>query len=418
MKFSHKRIILLQKDESVVTTKKTIQKLWSTGALNKSKWVLIPIASTLCSYIAVDGDSFIGRPIAAASVRYHMQLMRVLYSRGETPETKVVYDYYPTAIECQSVEELYNVLVQVGIFRYWQAANGSGDYLDEMWYLAVTEIEVTSYDDSGKVIDKFHSMMKVDRNVPFEYDIYGELWKNICIHYSLMDYDTENFMQNLVISGSKGEYHWYLHRIPLQHYDNVDYVGIGCAYTKTFTLLSVKDYITAMDIQSVNFFIMPLNLIGYEQQLPELLTPAHALDIPKYSFSRSSADDYSDILTELEHQFGGSIHEIFSFTIYDPDDVVLALEFSQFNLRIYHEGIKSYQCSMRDANDVDACALSTTVLAEYILNLEFGETYPTDQSCQMSIVTDVYEDNVIRLDEILYLIHLKRDEVKNRILLK
>lgn len=409
-----RKLILLRRDKSVKFTKKKLAQVIAKGMLSGVEWVLIPIYRTGCSYIAVAADTLLIQQFKMAHIKFHLmykEIGRAGHNYNE-PEENTLYDYYVTEMSAYTQEELYQVLYQVGVFRYIQEFYSKSDYVDTFWYMSMDDISVELYDGKGKVFDHFEFRQSTDGcdDVPFNYSRFGELCRMMAHHFGLIGPDDELVLHNISINYNerRGGYTWKVHKEPVQLFSNVAYVGVANAHTKSFTLLTDDEYDQSLRMQNGQLFVVPICLYDYEKEvLPSGMALCHQYNIPKYRFGEWNGgyDPTEDFLDTLYHYYGSAAGEIYGMDFYDAEEMMLLIDNLYFVMQVYTEGAKISgirDCNLDDIQSLSACS---NCVVELIVHLDSPKGNPSDND--LIIVTDYYEDYPPDMKRVSYLLQLE-----------
>lgn len=396
-----KTILLCRNDGRLMETKMSISKLIEGNHLHRVKWVLIPIYRCAQTYISVEGTQFLDRQISSARVRFHLIFREINPHSGIPSNDLPKYDYYPTSIDVYSYEDLYQLIYQIGVFRYIQELYGYGDGKDPFWYMTVEDIEITLYNNSQQV-DHFtyrqHSEKDID--VPFQYSSFGDLCKALFKHFGIADANEEMVFHNMAIeraSKKSDQNLWRISKGPIQLFDKVRMIGIGNPKTKSYTFLTMDVYDQILRLKNAQVFLTPLGFAHCKpQSIVEYLSTAHKYELPKYEFTSMAQDDYAN--NRVYHDLSNYITEVFSIMVYDAEDVVLLIENLSFLMQIYYEGAKIENAIVEETDDLNSMMYKATVFCEIVVDTETDNGVPSDES--LHITTDFFEDDLPKVTEI------------------
>jgi hypothetical protein len=422
-----RKIWLLGKDRKVSSSKKTIAQLRDALRLDDAQWVLIPIAQTSTTYIAVDGDAILMRKFARAEIRYHMQLKSTVgrYRKGEDRTERLQRDYYTSSITALTHEELYNALYNVLVFGYIKDMI-SGDAIDSYPFLDVVEMEVSLYDEKGRILETFNANDKNLSSIedsPFYISRTSALCGRVANHFGLIYADQWLTAPNLYFKSWGKLVKWYEATAVIDLYSDISHVLISNPYTKSFSMMTDDEYDAALRIRSINAFITPLAVMdsgATGTNNSRYLSVANAYDLPKYYFEENRYYGATeDMTSRIYHDFGPSAMEIFSYCINDSEDVMTFLDNISFVLKVYHEAGKDWALSnyctvesddeeMQIMQDMDR---RCTVLGNFSLEYMDAGDAPVEDG-MLTIYTDIYEDYLPNLKEVCYLLLLEEKESK------
>lgn len=411
MSKKRRRVIILNRDHTVVRRKKTIRELIQAGKLDKAKWVLIPIMSTSCTYLAVDRDTLLAQQFSTATIRFHLNF-RVINGyrkdgKSSLEKDEVRYDYYTTSMTANTPEELYQALYQVGAYRYIQELFSTSDYADEFWYISVEDMEIALYDERGKTIDHFqfsqHSESSED--IPFLYSRFADLARAMSTHFGLIGPEDDMVLHNLYMEHKNGTLMWRQSSTPVDLTSNMRWIGVGNAKSKSFTVLNRDEYDQCLRMGNGAAFMTPISLYDYTNSF-FYLPVCHAFSLPKYSFDTSFIDgeDNDSGLAVFEF-FGPSVYDTFGFTIYDAEDIILLLDNCKTFMQIYQEGSKIILADYADRDDIENLNLEATVFLQVTIGLENNRGTPADYN--LIIYSDAFEDYPPNIKEVAYILQLE-----------
>lgn len=406
-----RKVIILNRDHTVVRRKKPIRELIKTGKLDKAEWVLIPIMSTSCTYLAVDRDTLLTQQFFTATIRFHLnfRVINGYRKNGESSLEKdeVRYDYYTTTMLATTPEELYQVLYQVGAYRYIQELFSTSDYADEFWYISVEDMEISLYNDRGKVIDhfQFNQHSEESDDVPFLYSRFADLARAMSTHFGLISPEDDMVLQNLYLEYKNGTMMWKQCNTPQDLTSNMRWIGVGNAKSKSFTVLNRDEYDQCLRMGNGAAFMTPISLYDFTNSFL-YLPVCNAFSLPKYSFDTSFTDgEDTDAGLAVFEFFGPSIYDTFGFTIYDAEDIILLLDNCKTFLQVYQEGSKIIlgECVNRD--DIEHLNLEATTFLQITIGLENNRGTPADYN--LIIYSDAFEDYIPNIKEVAYILQLE-----------
>lgn len=415
-----RRLILLNKDRTVSMSKKTVEELRAKGKLNGVKWVLIPIQCTSSTYIAVSSDTILTQIFDHANIRFHLQLGYNTFSfdpYDDNRDSNVLYDYNTVTMNVETIEELYNALYNAMGYRFCRECAGVMEHPDyAAWYIGVLDMEVVQY-KNGKIVDSFYvESEKNAADIPFDLRLDDVVCDTITSHFGLYASIDNRIAPTLAIRSYKGILQWEVTTSNVKMVSNLTHILIGVAFSSSFVVLTAKEYDSALIMNSLSSYISPIALDALSAtEAKRYLAIAHTYDIPKYTFENVKVGNTmmyncsEDFTESLFTDFTGSIPEIFSYDIYDPQDIIVYLEHLPFLLKMHHEGMKATLAAELN-KDIMEMHMKCTVFVHMQVCLEFHPNHPSSSNSLLHMFTDAFEDSIPNIEEVCYLLHLLEKE--------
>lgn len=415
-----RKIILLERNHDVQFSKKSIKHLLAKDKLAKTRWVLIPIEQTSATYIGVDASKIIERPFETAIIRYHLQFKRGLKAPSETAEitedgVSVAYDYMTTTIAATTVEELYQGIYNMLILKYIRTLTDGSNDSDESWFMDVEDVSVKFLDGNGEVTETFQVRHRDYFKDGSDLSASNQLYWKICEWFGLFcpeakwktDTYTWETCSNLTFELSPRGLIWVEHRGSIELFQRVKYVGIMSADTRSFILLTDKEYDQIPRIHDSAVFITPINLYDASNSIP-YLPICSMYGLPKYEFYPDLADNgYDDSGPDmLYNDFASRVYDILTFYIYGCEDTAIFLDNIFYILQVLFEGCKIWTASCVGRDDIENMNTECTVY----LNIAIEMVQDSPAELSLTIHTDVFEDYLPNIKEVTYLLQLEEHE--------
>lgn len=403
-----RKIYLLNQNHDVIKSKSTIAQLKREGALDRTEWVLIPIRNTSATYIAVDATTILSQNFDYADVRFHMKMKDLYRADKNDPREITLYDYYTTTLHADTIEELYNALYNVMVFRYIKELFGDTDSVDTFWFIDVADLEISLFKNQKRIKHFYVEAEKCADEVPFEYSATDEMSARIAQYFGLKSADSWITMANIYFKKDKKGLKWYETNKPVDLFSDVYAILDSNPFAKSFVMLRADAYDAALRMHNAMLYITPVALSGDTIDY-DVLPIASAYGLSKYEFNDGKyADDNADAALQIYHDYSpGNIPEIFSFDIKDESGIMFMLDNLTYIMQVYLEGIKVWMSDIDNRDDLQYYQHRATLVANMIIDLESAKGHPSDN--QLVIYTDPYEDYPPNLAEVCYLLELQEN---------
>lgn len=417
-----RKIILLEKNHDVIFSKKGIRHLVAKNKLTTTRWVLIPIQETSATYIGVDASKILERPFTTAVIRYHLQYkrgMKVIPDGAQLTEdgVSIAYDYLTTTIAATTVEELYQAIYNMMVLKYIRTLTDGSNDSDESWFMDVEDISVSFLDKENQLIDKFQVRHRDYFKKGTDFHASNQVYWEICEYFGLFlpanrwknDDIIWETCSNLTFEIKGDRLVWVEHRGNITLFQRIKYVGIMSADTRSFILLTDKEYDQIPRIHDAAVFVTPITL--YESTHSYTYLPiCSTYGMPKYEFypdiANNSLEDSGPDM--LYNDFASRVYDILTFYIYGCEDTAIFLDNVFYVLQVLFEGCKIWTASCAGRDDIENMSTECTVYLN--ISIEMVEDSPAE--CSLTIHTDVYEDYLPNLKEVTYLLQLQEGDRK------
>lgn len=427
-----RKLFLLHKDHTVSTSHKSIAKLRSKGKLSGVKWIMIPIAATSATYIAVSADTILTQEFDSIEVAFRMRFMGGVHlCRSVIPddnfddEPHELYSYETSSMILHTTEELYNALYNIYAFRYCRECIGIMDHPDfEGWYIEVTDLEVTFLKGLKKTdvitIQAHHEQSKV----PFIISIEDAMAETVATKFGLDRDPIKSWTSIISMRDVHGTIMWEREKPePMDLWrKNVRYVAFNVPLTPGYVILNATQYDVSLKIQKAYGYFSPIHVGDRlsQKQCAKFLPMAYCYNLPKYWFPNMrliDSDDIECLKESLYNDWTPSTVDIFSYNVYDSADVIIFIDHIYFLMKVHQEGGKIvmgydyadiYDCRP----NIDDMQSVITVMCELTieLNPHPDQTIMKHYEKELDIFTDSYERYLPNATEVLYLLHLLEKE--------
>lgn len=406
-----RKTYLLNQNHDVIKSKSTIAQLKREGALDRTEWVLIPVQNTSATYIAVDATTILSQDFDYADVRFHMKMKDLYRADKNNPTEITLYDYYTTTLHANTIEELYNALYNVMVFRYIKELFGDTDSVDTFWFIDVADMEISMYKNRKRVKHFYVEAEKSADEVPFEYSATDEMSARIASYFGLKNADSWITMPNIYFKKTKDALKWYETNKPVDLFSDIHSILESNPFAKSYVMLRTDAYDAALRMHNAMLYVTPV-AISFEDKIDyEVLPIAAAYGLEKYDFRADgvSGCDSEDAAMPIYHDYGsgGGIPEIFSFDIKDESGIMFMLDNLTYIMQVYLEGIKVWMAGVEETDDLQRFKDRSTLVVNMIIDLESPKCHPSDN--QLIIYTDPYEDYPPNLTEVCYLLELQEN---------
>lgn len=398
-------------DGSVKKSTNSVSKLRSLGAIEKAKWVLIPIYKTQCTYIAVNADTILDMEFTSANLRYHMKYKTVSRGTHNAPFEETIFDYYTVESNVDDIDTFFNAIYNIMAFRYFKELYANSDGIDEYWFIDVPDLAITFYRGKKKINSICIRAEQDIETVPFDYSPADEMSAKIASNFGLLGADDWINLKNLTMSyNDHGKLEWEFNREAVQLFTRVHMVGIANPFTKSFTILKSKDYDACIAIESATIYVAPIDLTGFNVSF---LPICYKYGAPMYE-CRYNDERIDAPTTLIFHDMGDRVKEVFAYESIADEDFAIFLDNLEYLFQIFTEGVRIHILSsdIDDEDDIDISKLMTsaTVLVTMELTLTALEC-PT--TTPLSINTDTYEDIKPSIKDVCKLIRIN-DKMRGR----
>ena len=417
---SKRKLYILQHDHSIIKSKKTVSELIRDGTIDSTTdWVLIPIQNTSATYIAVSGDSILSRQFAYAEIRYHMVFKIVgrpadttpyeaallkhkslLPYHGETnPYETSIYDYYTTSVYANTIEELYNGLYNILYTLYLRDLIDTTEETDAFWFLDIQDFSVKLFNSSNKIV---YQSEVIGSEIPFDTSVIDEMAKEIVTKFGLYHGATPMSIPNLYFKrDSEDRLTWGTYQRKIDLYSNIHSLLLFNPCTKACVILKRKEFDKLLKMHQACMYVAPIDLSDFsKRERIERLPVACNFGLQKYNLADWLNPAYGGESPEyiVFESYGPCVIELFSFNLFDPEDIAYALDNFYYFLQIYRECTKAFLLSNQHTekikeNDRDCATLLLTFVGE------INDIKGSPAESNLIIYTDPYEDNIPNVKE-------------------